>query len=277
MQPSARYTLLFAAAVCVVCSVLVSSSAVLLRERQVENQLIDRQKKVLLVAGLMRERESLSREEVRRRFEESLEPRIVDLQTGAYVEDVDPDTFDQRRAARDPARSRRAPENAARVHRIPNHALIYVLRSNGAVEAIILPVEGMGLWSTLYGFLALAPDTRTIRNIIFYQHGETPGLGGEVDNPRWKALWRGRLAFDESWEPRIEVIKGRAGPPEEDPHRVDGLSGATLTSNGVTNLLRFWLGEHGFGPYLEATRSGVMAASPRAVRVAATQREALRR
>ena len=273
MQPSARYTLLFAAAVCIVCSVLVSSSAVLLRDRQVENQLIDRQKKVLLVAGLMRDGESLSREEVRRRFTESLEPRVVNLETGAYVEEVDPDTFDQRKAARDPARSRTAPENAARVRRIPNEALVYLLRSDGAVDAIILPVEGQGLWSTLYGYLALAPDTRTVRNIIFYQHGETPGLGGEVDNPRWKALWKGRLAFDEGWNPKIAVIKGRAGPPEEDPHRIDGLSGATLTSNGVTNLVQFWLGQHGFGPYLEATRRDTTAARSVPLRVAATKRE----
>ena len=277
MQPSARYTLLFAAAVCIVCSVLVSSSAVLLRDRQVENQLIDRQKKVLLVAGLMREGEPLAREEVRRRFSESLEPHVVDLETGTYVEEVDPDTFDQRKAARDPARSRTAPENAARVRRIPNQALVYLLRSEGALDAIILPVEGQGLWSTLYGYLALEPDTRTIRNIIFYQHGETPGLGGEVDNPRWKDLWKGRLAFDESWNPKIAVIKGRAGTPEEDPYRIDGLSGATLTSNGVTNLVRFWLGQHGFGPYLEATRREATAALPGPLRVVATKREVSRR
>jgi Na+-transporting NADH:ubiquinone oxidoreductase subunit C len=163
------------------------------------------------------------------------------------------------------------------VQRIPNEALVYLLRSDGAVDAIILPVEGQGLWSTLYGYLALAPDTRTVRNIIFYQHGETPGLGGEVDNPRWKALWKGRLAFDEGWNPKIAVIKGRAGPPEEDPHRIDGLSGATLTSNGVTNLVQFWLGEHGFGPYLEATRRDATAARPVPLRVAATKREGGRR
>jgi Na+-transporting NADH:ubiquinone oxidoreductase subunit C len=273
VQPSARYTLLFAAAVCIVCSVLVSSSAVLLRERQVENQLVDRQKKVLLVAGLMREGESLAREEVRRRFADNLEPRVVDLETGAYVDDVDPETYDQRKAARDPARSRRAPENAAGVQRVPNRALVYLLRSDGAVDSIILPVQGMGLWSVLYGYLALAPDTRTIRNIIFYEHGETPGLGGEVDNPRWKGLWAGRLAFDENWQPAISVVKGRAGPPEKDPYHVDGLSGATLTSNGVTNLLRFWLGEEGFGPYLEAARREATVALPRPPRVAAVHRE----
>jgi Na+-transporting NADH:ubiquinone oxidoreductase subunit C len=119
-----------------------------------------------------------------------------------------------------------------------------------------LPVEGYALWSTLYGFLALDVDTKTVRGLTYYQHGETPGLGGEVDNPAWKALWPGRIAYDEQWLPTIRVIKGKAGSASEDPHQVDGLSGATLTSRGVTNMLQFWLGENGFGPYLAKFREG---------------------
>ena len=105
-------------------------------------------------------------------------------------------------------------------------------------------------------FLALNPNARTIRGLTFYEHKETPGLGGEVDNPRWKALWPGRLATDENGVPKISVVKGRAGPVSEDPYHVDGLSGATITSNGVTNLMDFWLGENGFGPYLSKQRAG---------------------
>ena len=114
---------------------------------------------------------------------------------------------------------------------------------------MILPVEGLGLWSTLYGFLAVDADLETIRGLTFYEHAETPGLGGEVDNPRWKSLWPGRRTTVDG-EPRIEVIRGRAGPPGEDPYRVDGLSGAAITGRGVTNLLRFWLSDEGFRPYL---------------------------
>ena len=119
---------------------------------------------------------------------------------------------------------------------------------------LVLPIEGYGLWSTLYGFLALDADTKTIRGLTYYQHLETPGLGGEVDNPSWKALWPGRVAFDDTGSPVISVIKGRAGSPQEDPYRVDGLSGATITSRGVTHMLRFWLGEAGFAPYLTRFR-----------------------
>lgn len=255
MQHSARYVIMFAAAVCVFCSIFVAGSAVLLKDRQEANKALDIQKKVLVVAALMEEGESLPAEEVRRRFDKNVKPKVIDLATGRLAEGIDAATFDQKKASADPATSRLAPPNAAKVSRIPNNAQIFEIIEDGKLRSIILPIEGKGLWSTLYGFLALDPDGRTISGITFYQHGETPGLGGEVDNPRWKALWSGRLAFDENWQPAIAVKKGSAGSPEKDPYHVDGLSGATLTSRGVTNLLAFWLGENGFAPYLTQLRS----------------------
>jgi len=255
MQHSARYVVMFAAAVCGFCSIFVASSAVLLKERQEANKALDVQKKVLTVAGLMGDKERLAADEVRRRFEKNVTPKIIELATGNPVEGIDAATFDQKEASADPKTSRAAPPNAAKVPRIPINAQIFEVIEDGVLRSVILPIEGKGLWSTLYGFLALDPDGRTINGITFYQHGETPGLGGEVDNPRWKALWTGRLAFDENWQPAIAVTKGSAGPPEEDPHRVDGLSGATITSRGVTYLLAFWLGPDGFEPYLKKMRS----------------------
>jgi Na+-transporting NADH:ubiquinone oxidoreductase subunit C len=257
---STRHTIVFTVLLCLVFSLAVSAVSVALRERQEENRRLDRIRNVLRVAGLLERGERVSRQELVRRFEANLEPRLVDLRTGRTVEDVGPQealAFDQRRAARDPERSRPAPENPAKVRRIPDRALVYLLRPEDELEGIVLPVEGYGLWSTLYGYLALEADARTIRGITFYEHGETAGLGGEVDNPRWQALWLGRLAYDEAEEPRIAVIKGHAGPPSEDPYRVDGLSGATLTSNGVTHLLRFWLGDEAFGPWLAARRDAM--------------------
>ena len=255
MQHSVRQTLVFAVALCVGCSILVSAIAVALRDRQQENKLLDEQKNVLEVAGLLDVGERLSREGIQRRFSENLTARVVALETGDYADDVDPLTFDQRRASVDPDTSRRAPRNPANVRRVPYQARVFLIQPKDEIEGIILPVEGYGLWSTLYGYLALAPDSRTIRGLTFYEHAETAGLGGEVDNPRWKALWPGRLAFDEDWVPRIAVKKGAAGPVETDPYHVDGLSGSTLTSNGVTNLIHFWLGDDGFGPYLARYRA----------------------
>ena len=248
MQGSVAYNLGFATVVCVVCAVVVSTSAVSLRERQAANQLLEKQRNVLVAAGLANDDESLSSEEVAARFG-PIRQVVVDLRTGAEVNDVDPTAFDQRAEASNPKTGREAPENNAGLIRLPSRALVYELRDGDELDLVILPVEGLGLWSTLYGFLALDADLETIRGLTFYEHGETPGLGGEVDNPRWKSLWPGRKATVGT-EPRIEVIRGRAGPPDEDPFRVDGISGATMTGRGVTNLLRFWLGDDGFRPYL---------------------------
>jgi len=256
-RDSALYTVVFAAGVCVVCSALVCAPTVLLRQRQALNKQLDKQQKVLIVAGLAAEGERLSGPEVQRRFEQGIVVRAVDLEKGEFAPDgAVPDLlgYDQRRAAADPRLSVAAPPNRARVQRLPRYATVYVVMQDGAPAKIVIPIHGKGLWSTLFGFLALERDVRTVEGIIFYEHGETPGLGGEVDNPRWKARWQGRLAFDDRGEPKIQVIRGPAGPPADDPYHVDGLSGATITSQAVSHMLTFWLGEHGFGPFLTRLR-----------------------
>ena len=254
MQFSVRYVLLFSAAVCGVCAIFVSSLAVGLRERQEVNELLFKQKNVLEAAGLLEPGEEADAERVAELFAR-IEPMVIDLSTGEEVEGIDAATFDQQTAKKDPDTSTVAPKNSASVFRLPNNAQIFKVNNEaGKVEMLILPIEGYGLWSTLYGFIALDADTRTVRGLTYYQHGETPGLGGEVDNRSWKALWPERRVFDDSWQPKIEVIKGQAGKPAEDPYRVDGLSGATITSRGITNMLHFWLGPHGFGPFLENFR-----------------------
>jgi Na+-transporting NADH:ubiquinone oxidoreductase subunit C len=257
-QNSVKYIVGFAAIVCILCSLLVSTTAVVLKDRQDNNKLLYKQQKVIAVSGLVAEGTTPTAEEVNALFDSRIDILVVNMETGQ--EDAnsgieDPVAYDQIKASKNPdlsfaAESKEA--SSARVKRIPNHLTVYRVKDEeGAASLYVLPVEGMGLWGTMYGFVALDKDLTTIKGLIFYKHKETPGLGAEVDNPNWKAKWPGRLAFDESGEVAIRVIKGPAGSPEEAPHKVDGLSGATLTSNGVTNLLKLWLGEHGFGPYLE--------------------------
>ncbi|HVR29158.1 MAG TPA: Na(+)-translocating NADH-quinone reductase subunit C [Thermoanaerobaculia bacterium] len=258
---SVGYILAFAAAVSLVCGVLVSAAAVTLKERQQANAELERKTNVLLAAGLARSDERITREEVEQRFA-GVRAVVIDLETGAEVEGVDPATFDPQKAKADPELGRAAPANTAGVKRLPRRAVIYhVLDEHGETRMVVLPIEGLGLWSTLYGFVALDADLDTVRGLTYYQHGETPGLGGEVDNPRWKALWPGRRAFGPGGDPVIQVIKGSAGPADQDPHRVDGLSGATITSRGVTNMLHFWLGANGYGPLLERLREESAAAT----------------
>jgi Na+-transporting NADH:ubiquinone oxidoreductase subunit C len=253
-RKGALYTILFAGIVCVVCSVLVSTAAVALKPYQETNQVLDRRRNVIEAAGLRLEGERLTRERVQSIFDTRIRPEVIDLETG-QVTDVDPETFDPRKAMADPATSRPAPANPAQVQRLPKYRLVYkVLDESGRVSMVVLPIEGKGLWSTLYGFVALDADGTTVRGLTYYQHGETPGLGGEVDNPMWKALWPGRKVYDEQGQVALEVIKGSAGAPDEDPHRVDGISGSTITSRGVTHMIHFWLGENGYQKYLQNIR-----------------------
>ena len=256
MQASVSYNLFFAAAVCVVCAIFVSSSAVSLRDRQLSNELLEQQRNVLLAFGIALADEKLSSEEIEFRFL-PIKKVVINLQNGKEVQNVDPDLFSPRALTIDSITSCKTPVNDESVIQFTCQSLVYELwDSKNKLEGVILPVSGIGLWSTLYGFIALDSDLVTIRGLTFYEHRETPGLGGEVDNPRWKGLWPGRKAFDANGVARIEVIRGQAGLPEEDPYRVDGLAGATITSRGVTNLLHFWLGESGFGPYLARLRLG---------------------
>lgn len=259
-QDSTGYTVAFAAGICLVCSLFVSGAAVSLKDRQDANKVLDRQKKVLVVAGLMAEGEKLSPDEIRNLFDTKISARLVSLDNGGYVEaagnGANANDYDQRKASKDLTLSIEAEANNAKVARIPMVATVYQVKEGENVDQHILPIQGAGLWSTLYGFLSVDSDGNTIRGITFYEHAETPGLGGEVDNVGWKAKWKDRKIFDGKGEIAIHVKKGAAGKPAEDPYAVDGLSGATLTSNGVTNSLEFWLGGEAFGPYLSKVKSG---------------------
>lgn len=255
MKFSTRYVIGFAVAICVVCAIFVAGAAVALREKQNENRLLDRYEKVLAVAGLKEEGQKLPAEEIKQRYNQYIEPRVVDLSTGEYVKDVDAAAFDMQAAMKDPSSSRAAPANAAKVTRLPNQGIVYLVKEGDEVSKLVLPIEGKGLWSTLYGFIALDADAQTVRGITYYEHGETPGLGGEVDNPKWKKQWDGRKVFDPQGKVKLTVLKGQAGPAAQDPYSVDGLSGATITARGVTYMIQLWLGPEAFGPYLEKFRN----------------------
>jgi len=246
-------TLLVAFLVCLVCAVVVSTAAVVLRPVQEKNRVLDRQMNILMAAGLYE-----PGMDVAAAFN-LIDRRFVDIRSGDYVEM--PESYDSRKAANEPDMSRRLEEDPASIRRQAKVKEVYLARNdNGDVDKIILPIHGSGLWSTLYGFLALESDGVTVAGLGFYEHGETPGLGGEVDNPRWKAIWQGKKLFDEQGNVAIQVIKGNVdGSTPGHEYKVDGLAGASLTSKGVNNLVRFWVGEAGFGPYLERVQGGQFA------------------
>lgn len=245
--------LLMVVGVAVVCALLVSVTAVNLRPRYVANLEAHRLAQLESILDVL----SRSAREV---AQEAIESRVVELDSGLYTDKLDPATFDVHKAATDPDRSIAiAPDrDLAGIKRRARHATVFVVRdADERVELIILPVYGSGYQSTLYGFLALEGDTSTVAALKFYEQGDTPGLGARIQDPSWEALWPGKQVYDDTGTLRIGVARGRVSPASEDAeHMVDGISGATRTSQGVHALLRFWLGDFGFGPYLERVRRG---------------------
>ena len=244
-----QQTIGVAAGVCVVCSVLVSTASVCLKARQERNKTLEKRVNILTAAGLL---EADGEGDVDQLFEQ-IDARVVDLSTHDFVE-ADPEEVDPVKEAQDPNLGFEVQDRRLGIKRLGKRQIVYLKQKDGSIERVVLPVVGKGLWSTMYGFLALDGDMTTVKSMAFYQHGETPGLGGEVDNDKWKDSWIGKLAFDQQGDPAIDVVKGQATPGAD--HEVDGLSGATLTSNGVENLVLFWLGEEGYGPVLEKLKAG---------------------
>ena len=248
---STQKTLSVALILCLACSVVVSAAAIVLRPTQAANAALDRKRNIVQVAGLLE-----AGEDVEAAFE-TVERRMVDLETGEFTDKFMDVEYDQYIAARDPDLSISIPdgEDIAGIGRRANVSEVYLVGDGDDFEQIILPVNGLGLWSTLYGFISLESDLKTIAGLKFYDHAETAGLGGEVDNPGWQDKWKGKLAFDDAGDVKIEVIKGVVSEKTPDSSfKVDGLAGATLTSRGVTQLLRYWLDEQGFGTFLDNLR-----------------------
>jgi len=242
---SIQKTFIVAFALCLVCSVIVSVAATALKPMQQKNRLVDLQKNILSVAGLTDETQTIEE-----RFEK-VEAKIVNLETGEYTDEIDPASYDQRQAAKDPALSidLSSDQDIASIGRRAKYGKVYIMKDGDQLSKVIIPVKGYGLWSTMHGFIALKSDGRTIDDVTFYEHNETPGLGGEIQNRAWQQLWSGKNVTDENGEPSFTVVKGKAA--QDSQYDVDGLAGATLTSVGVMNLVRFWVGENGFGPYLQ--------------------------
>ncbi len=265
---SLEKTIAIAVALCLVCAVLVSFSAVALKPLQVGNKEQDMKKNILEVAGLLQEGGNIDAV-----FKDKIEAKIVNLETGDYVEDMNPAEYDQRKAAKDPALSVAIPKekDIAHIRVKAKYAKVFLVKEAGAIKSVILPINGYGLWSTLYGFLSLDADGQTVQSINFYDQAETPGLGGEVVNPNWRALWKGKKVYAETeqaslekglieeaevGEPALALIKGVVDTSKPgSQYQVDGLAGASLTSAGVTNLVRYWMSKEGFAPYLAKVRT----------------------
>lgn len=246
-RDSVSNTLIVALTLSLVCSVLVASAAVLLKPRQALNEESYRQRIILDVAGLPAAAAGSTSP-----FDD-IEVRMVELESGRYSDAISAEGFDALAAAKDSELGVAIPagDDIAGIRRRSRILPVYLVYDAGVLNQVILPVYGAGLWSTMYGFLSVDANGNTIRALRFYEHAETPGLGDQIDKPAWRAEWRGKQIRDESGAVRIDVIRGTVTDGTEGAiHQVDGIAGATLTGRGVTNLVRYWVGPHGFGPFL---------------------------
>lgn len=247
---------------CLVCAVIVAAAAVGLRPQQNENKQLDVRKNVLASVGL------LTNGDINEQFAKHIEVRVVNLDTGEFdssnlaVLAKDPNGV-YRKWMKEPGKNTilAAEDDLAKIKTRANFAPVYLAYADGIeskkITYIVMPVNGYGLWSTMHGFLALENDASTIKALNYYEHGETPGLGGEIQNPKWVTQFVGKKLFDAQGKPAIKVLKpGNAVAGSA--HDVDGLSGATLTSNGVQHTFDFWLGAKGFAPFLTKVREGAL-------------------
>ena len=233
---------------CLLCSLIVSTASVTLAPLHKQNKKNELNVSILQVAGIYRP--DVAVEDL---FAQ-VQPKMVDLDKGVYVDDPNPDNFDMVAAARTPDFGTPLADAAdiAGIGYLPRYAKVYLISSEGELDKIVLPIYGYGLWSMLYGFITLEADANTVYALQFYQHGETPGLGGRVDDPKWRALWHGKKVYGIDHKPKLSVVKGQVSKNDPSfPYKVDGLSGATLTSLGVDHIVRFWFGETGYRKFLE--------------------------
>ena len=235
-------------AICLVCSLVVSFAALHLTPLHRENVAREQRRHMREIlesqpglAALLRGGEKVA-----------LETRLVELASGHVLRNADAAGFDQRAAARDPLQSVAIPaeRDVAGIRRRARRAAVYEVRHGGRLEMLILPIHGRGYGGLMYGYLALAGDANTILGITFYEHEETPGIGGDIEEADWRDLWRGKRVRDAEGRVQIRVIEEDVPSALDPRYRVDAIGGATRTSQGVANMVRFWMGDDGFGPYL---------------------------
>jgi Na+-transporting NADH:ubiquinone oxidoreductase subunit C len=231
------------------CALVVSITSVALKPLQDAHLEVERAAKMEAMLNTLPQMRGLMRES----GVTALETRLVNLSDGSFAPDMDAEGFDAVAAADHPATSIVIPSEAdvAGLKRREHHAPVHLLERDGELKLLVLPMRAAGYQSTITAMLALQPDLRTIAGLTITGHAETPGMGARIAEPEWAALWPGKQIADDDGRIVIDVVRGQATGPYE----VDGISGATRSSNAVGLMLAFWLGDLGYGPFLDRLES----------------------
>lgn len=241
-------TFAVAVAVAIASALTVSTASVLLEPFQAANIAAEQEARMEAMLDALPGMRALMLET----GVDRLETRMVELSTGEFVPGADPADYDFAAAIGAEETSADIPEedDIAGLRRVPLAAPVHILQKDGEAMLVVLPVRGTGYQSTIRAMLALESDLNTIAGLTVLEQGETPGLGARILEPDWQAQWAGRTLGEEPGRVLLTVTRGGATELWE----IDGITGATRTGTGIQNMIRFWTGEHGYGPFLERLR-----------------------
>ena len=230
------YTILFTLGAALICALLLSLASQTLKARQELAMEADVMRNILQATGLLGGDEKLCGQgglsakqcrDIKCCYEENIRSYLVD-RTGAVIkkDGIKAEMVDMAREMEKPYGEGVFP--------------VFTAIKKGKITAYCFPVFGKGLWSSIYGYLALGEDLDTVRGITFHKHGETPGLGGEIQSSPFRESFAGKKIFTARGElVSVTVLKGQVNPKAPEAfHQVDGITGATLTARGVTRLLK---------------------------------------
>jgi len=238
------------ACVAIACSAMVTTAVSYFRPMQAAHASLERSRHILVAAGLLASTDSVSPRQIATRFRQ-LTVQTADLRSDEFTNTVDPLTFDFETAGALESGSTALPKekDIAKLGRRPDLMPIYLLSKDRALDSIVLPVYGQGMWSTIRAFISLRADAKTLQSLVIYEHGETPGIGDRIEDVTWLGSWSSKQVIDENGAVALRLV--RTGKAAADIHGVDAITGATVTSESVVTLVRFWLGEDGYGPVLK--------------------------
>lgn len=240
-------TIIVAFLVASVCALLVSGATVLLRPIQTANRAAEEQTRIeALVRGIPGMTDLLAQSGG------TLTTVVIDLAKGRAAADVTVDTLAVALGDTSNWTVLGPAADLAGLGQRPDFAQVFLLRDGEEIPLVLLPMTGLGYGGRIDAILALRGDMNTIAGIAITSHSETPGLGGRIEEPAWQADFQGTALRDGAGDLRFAVARAQASSPYE----VDGITGATRTGRGMTNMVRFWLGPDGYGPLIRAITLG---------------------
>ncbi len=240
-------TLIMAFLVSAVCALMVSGATVLLRPIQAANRAAEEQARIEgLVKGIPGMASLLAKSGG------TLSKVVIDLGDARAAQDVTSDTLDAALSDTGNWTALDAGADLAGLGQRPNFVQIFLLREGEDISLVLLPMTGQGYGGRIDAILAVEGDMNTIAGIAITSHSETPGLGGRIEDPSWQANFPGTELRDSSGDLRFNVARGDAASA----YQVDGITGATRTTRGISQMVRFWLGPDGYGPLLRAIARG---------------------